>query len=139
MEGGAESVTEDAPPSEEEWIADWLDGLCPYYMFLGVPCDEFWHGDYTQLKYYVRAHDLRKQNMSDTAWLQGLYIYNAVGTALGNAFKKKGRKPLQYMESPIRITPLTEAEQKIQTEKERQKTIDYFNRLAKQWEKKNEP
>lgn len=64
-------------------------------------------------------------------WLQGLYIYNAVGTVMANAFAKKGATPAKYIEEPIRLTPYTEQEKAEIAEKERRKTVEYFNRLAK--------
>ena len=67
-------------------------------------------------------------------WLQGLYNFAALSTALGNAFRKKGSKTHSYMSEPLRITPLTEDEKEIKAEKERQKAIDYFTNLQKKWE-----
>ena len=69
-------------------------------------------------------------------WLQGLYIFNGVSVAVGNAFRKKGTQPQKYLEEPIRLIPLTEEEEAIKAEEERQKTIEYFNRLAAKWGKK---
>ena len=51
-------------------------------------------------------------------WLQGVYFFNAVSTALGNAFRKKGAKPVNYMEQPIRILPLSEEEKEAKAEQE---------------------
>lgn len=65
--------------------------------------------------------------------MQGLYIHNAVATVIGNAFGKKGTKPEQYLEKPIRITPMTEQEKQIEAENERIKAIKYFSDLAKRW------
>ena len=143
MEGREEGLIEPTePPSEnnkEEWISDWLDELCPYYMFLGVSCEEFWHGDYTVLKYYVRADELHRQKMSEELWMAGLYNFNAVSTALSNFhFDGKKHKVNRYMEEPIRLIPLTETEKKVKAKKERQKTIDYFNRLAAKWGQKSD-
>lgn len=72
------------------------------------------------------------QRKSEEMWLQGLYIYNAVYVVIGNALKKKGAKPLEYLEEPIRLLPLTEEEKAARAEEERKKVITYFDRLAKQ-------
>lgn len=141
MEGGEEGVTPPEPPSsetEELWIADWLDELCPYYMFLGVSCDDFWFGDYTKLNYYVQAYDLRKEAKSQEMWLQGLYFFNAISVALSNMhFDGKRHKMNKYMENPIRILPLTKTEKELKAEAERQKVIDFFDSFEKKFKANN--
>ena len=66
-------------------------------------------------------------------WLQGLYNYKAVYTATHNALLPffKGGKPEKYAEEPLRIIPYTEEEKAAIAEKERQKVIEYFNKMAK--------
>lgn len=44
-------------------------------------------------------------------WMLGRYIHEAVDVSIVNRFcKKKNEKLVQYMDKPIRITPLTERE-----------------------------
>lgn len=63
----------------------------------------------------------------------GVYVYNAVATALNNGFSKS---KVNYMEEPIRVIPYTEEEQKARAIKEQKKAIAYFDRLAKNFENK---
>ena len=72
----------------EQSFSDTLDKLCTYYMALGVSYDEFWNGDYTMLKFYVERHKIAVEQKNEELWLQGLYFYEAVCTALSNAFSK---------------------------------------------------
>lgn len=140
MEGGAEGVEPEDPSSTEqkdEWMAEWLDALCPYYMFLGVSCEDFWHGDYTRLKYYAQAYDMNRQRKSEEMWLMGLYNHNAVTTAIGNAFREKGKKPLKYLEEPIRVTPYTEEEKAAIARQERENNINRFRLMMQNWEKQH--
>ena len=74
-------------------FGDMLDKACIYYMAMGVSYDEFWHGDYTKLKYYREAYKLKAKMNNSEAWLQGMYFYDAVSTALNNAFLGKGIQP----------------------------------------------
>lgn len=97
---------------------------------------EFWEGDPWLAAAYRKSVGIRNQRHSEEMWLQGLYIFNAVSTAVGNAFRKKGTKPQPYMEEPIRVTPMTEAEKEARAERERQKVIAYFNNMEKKWKKK---
>lgn len=96
---------------------------------------QFWAQDPWLTAAYRRANDLTSQRKSEELWLQGLYTHNAIGVVVGNALKKKGAAPLKYIEEPIRVIPLTAEEKEAKAERERQKTIAYFDRMAKQWEK----
>lgn len=105
-----------------------------------MSCAQFWEQDPWLAAAYREANDLARQRRSEEMWMQGLYNFHAFSTALSNLnFGKKRRKPNQYMEEPIRITPLTEAEKEARAERERQKVIAYFNNFEKQWKKKQEP
>lgn len=86
-------------------FADLADELCPYYMSIGVPYNEYWHGDYTQLAYYHKAHKLTMERKNYIAWLQGAYIYDALCAVspVLHAFAKGGTKPLPYLEEPYKI------------------------------------
>jgi len=97
--------------------------------------EQYWYGDVWMVEAYREADKRKRQTKSEELWLAGLYNHNAVAVAVGNAFRKKSAKPQKYLEEPIRVVPYTEAEKAAIAERERQKTIDYFNRLAEKWEK----
>lgn len=142
MEAGAQGVEPPPEPKkEDEWVADWLDELCPYYMLLGVPCEQFWHGDYTHLKYYVKADEFRQQRANEAAWLQGAYVYDAIGRLVPvlQAFAKKGAKPKPYTQKPYDIgkeEEKTQAELKQIKENERLRSILFFKNWARGMQKK---
>jgi len=141
VEGGAEGVEPLSPSSgeqREESIADWMETLCPFYMTRGVSCEEFWHGDYTKLKYYVDAYELNRQKRSEELWLAGLYTYDAVAVAIGNAMRGKNKRPLRYVEEPLRVIPYTEEEKAYMAEQERQKEIEQFRQMMEKWERQQE-
>jgi hypothetical protein len=94
---------------------------------------QFWEGDPWLAAAYRKAHQYKIQAKSEEMWLQGVYFFNAVSIALGNAFRKKGAKPRDYMEKPIRLIPLTEEEKAEKAKQEQQKLVDYLNRFAKKW------
>lgn len=109
---GDEVVT---PPSEEgetqqndkkEWFSDYADSLCSYYMSIGVSCHDYWHGDYSLLRFYVEADEIRQERENKNAWLQGMYVYDAVGSLapILHAFSKRGTKPRKYPDEPYAIT-----------------------------------
>ena len=115
----------------QKTLAETLEELCAFYLMIGVDYDEFWHGDYTRLKFYVRAYQLRQERglekANETAYLEGLYNYNAFSSVM-SAFGwglggKKGKQPDGYLEAPI---PLTEREKKADDDRKREKTIKWF-------------
>lgn len=105
-------------------FSEWLDDMCAYYMAIGVPCDEYWHGDYTSLQYYVKAHELRNEQRNQEMWLQGLYNYKAFESVIGmfswGLGGRKGSKPESYISSPI---PITEREKEVERQRAIAKTL----------------
>ena len=104
-------------------------------MSMGMTYKEFWYKEPHMAAHYRRAYNLKRQRMSEEMWLQGLYFYDAVSVAISNALAKKGTRPKKYMEEPLRIVPLTPKEKELKAEENRQKTIAYFDNLAKKFER----
>ena len=95
---------------------------------------QIWDEDPRLADAYREAAEYHAQCNFWDMWLQGVFFFISVSTALGNAFRKKGAKPVNYMEQPIRILPLSEEEKEAKAEQERQKTIAFLNRFTKKWE-----
>lgn len=78
------------------------DEQCPHYMAIGVPRDEYWHGDYTQLADYREAHKIKLDMENYYACLQGAYVYDALCfvSPILHAFAKAGTKPIPYHKNP---------------------------------------
>jgi len=110
----------------------------PYYLSLGMTAAQFWEDDPWLAAAYRRADELERQRRSDEMWMQGWYVFNAASTAIQNAFRKKGARPQKYLEEPVRVIPYTEEEKAAREEEERQKTIEYFAKMANQWKKEHQ-
>lgn len=80
---------------------------------------------------------LEIERRNQELWLQGLYIHEAFATVVSNIFAKKGTTPKKYRETPIRITPLTEQEKKLEEQKARQQLIAKLNAIEARWNKNN--
>lgn len=97
--------------------------------------DQYWYGDVWLSKVYLEADRVRKEQINQKLWLQGMYFYDAISCSLQNAFRKKTDKPAVYPEKPYRIFPMTEAEKKAaaaaEAEEQRKRAIAYFNSFAK--------
>lgn len=74
-------------------------------MSIGMTYDEFWNQDVLLVKYYKEAFVLKQQRMDESAWLQGVYVYEALikVSPILHAFAKAGTKPQPYSEKPYGI------------------------------------
>lgn len=79
---------------------------------MGMTYAQFWDEAPYLAVVYRKAYRMKRQIENEQAWLQGLYIYDAVAVAVSNNFSKRGAKKQSYMEKPIDIFPLTEAEKR---------------------------
>lgn len=102
--------------------------------------DQYWYGDPWLVVIYKQSHLLKVEQRNQELWLQGAYFFNALSSAFENFGQslsgKKGKPRKNYLEKPIRVTPLTESEKQEKVRQERQKAIDYFTNLQKKWEQK---
>lgn len=83
-------------------------------MAMGVSCDEYWHGDHTKLPYYRKAYALKRREINEQLWLQGIYFLRAIGCIIP-------KSDAEYPEEPI---PLTQEEADEQAERKRRAEID---------------
>lgn len=90
-------------------------------MSIGMSYDEFWNQDVALVRAYRKAHELREKRQNAAAWLQGMYVYEALCDAspLFRFSMRKGTiKPEPYVQEPY---PITEAEVREREEREARK------------------
>ena len=119
--GGKELTTQ---TSQKITITDYLKKLCSYALSLGMPTDEYWYGDPYNINYYVEAEELRMARKNRELWLQGFYVYNAIGSLVPilNPFSKD-HKAKPYMKEPI---PITEQERELAEQKRVDRVYNYI-------------
>lgn len=106
---------------------------CPIYMSMGMSYDEFWFGEPERVKYYRKAHEIKKKQMNEQLWLQGLYIYEAFCdvSPILVTMPKRGAKILPYSEMPYALTQNEAKKQKEDAAQRKQKAmLDMFARKA---------
>jgi hypothetical protein len=116
------------PPSSQDLI-NYLEQLCDYAISIGMTYEQYWYGDPHILVNYYNAELIRQKKRNSEMWIQGAYIYNAIGSLapILNAFSKDTRaRP--YLKQPI---PLTPKEQEEQEQAKIQKFIDYMMKRVK--------
>ena len=127
-----ESELETQLPSETISPLEFLDKLCAYAMSIGMSYNDYWYGEPSMLKYYIKAEELKNVRKSQEYWLQGLYTYIAIGSLVPvlNPFSKEHRaKP--YLKQPI---PITKEEVAQQEKAKYQRFVDYMMSKVKKTE-----
>lgn len=86
-------------------ISDYFNELFTYALSLGMSYDLYWYGDPFALLNYIKADEIKLRKINQQLWLQGFYVYQAVGSLVPvlNPFSKE-HKPRPYLQKPIPIT-----------------------------------
>lgn len=108
-------------------------------MSIGMTFDQYWYGDVRMTKFFVEADRLRQERMNDEAWLQGMYFFHAMSSALHNSNRTKNSDPIaEYPAKPYEIYKKkeTKQEREAREEAERLQAKLYMNqmmRVGKNW------
>ena len=97
---------------------------------------EYWEGDASLARYFRKAYRIKQEQDNNNAWLQGLYFYDAISTALHNAMRGMGKsKPpaKDYAKQPYDIfkKKKTEVELAQEVEIEQQKAAAWMENLVR--------
>lgn len=103
-----------------------FDEVFPEYLAMGMSYELFWLQDVTLARAYRRASTIRRDRHNFEMWIQGKYIYDAVGALapILRAAMGKGRaKAEAYVKEPY---PLDAKQAREKHEKERQARLQAF-------------
>ena len=117
-------------PTRQKTHTQVFDECFPFYLAIGMSYAEYWTGDSTLVRAFRKAYQIKQEEINNTAWLQGLYIYDAVSTALHNALRGMGKnKPpaKDYAKKPY------EFKNKVKTEAEKAKEVEIEQQKAAAW------
>lgn len=111
-------------------ILNYLDELCAYALSIGMTYEQYWYDDPKILNTFIKAEEYRRTRKNQELWLQGLYVYQAIGTLVPvlNPFSKD-HKAKPYLKEPI---PISEKE----VEERRLKRIEKWTEMMKSRVKK---
>lgn len=62
---------------------------------------EIKHYTLKELRFYDDGYKVKRKMIDEIAYFDGFYTYEAVAIAVGNAFRGKGQKPMEYRKKPI--------------------------------------
>lgn len=107
-----------------------LDQACPYYISIGMSYWDYWDGDPIMTKYYREADVLARKRDNYRAWMQGAYVYEAVGNLAPalKAFAKGSPKPYRN-----EVMPFTVEERREQEERKERAQYEANRELMKGW------
>lgn len=102
-------------------------------MSFGMTYDDFWNGDNELPRYYRKAYEIRQREADHNAWLQGAYVYQAIG-ALAPALKAFAKGQVHpYLDHPFSqdMKPLDiDGPKKTKEEKSDEKALTWMEMWA---------
>lgn len=81
-----------------------FDECYPFYLSIGMSSEEYWNGDAERTIAYRKAFKMKQESANHEAWLHGLYVYDAVMSALTHLSDKKSSHQT-YTVKPYSFTP----------------------------------
>ena len=123
-------LLDNGTPTNAKTYTEIFEENFPQYLAIGMSYAEYWTGDPKLAQYYRKAYRIKQEEINNTAWLQGVYIYDAVSTALHNALRGFGKQKLpakDYAKQPYDFN------HKVKTEAEKAREIEIEQEKAAAW------
>lgn len=101
--------------------------------------DQYWYGDVWLVKLFRKADRLRQERRNTELWLQGMYVFDAMSSALQNSHRTKISDPVaKYAEKPYDIFPKKETRQEKEAREEAERLqaklyMQQMMRAGKNW------
>ena len=99
-------------------------------MAMGMSYTEYWDGEPQAVIPYRNAYKIKQEESNTMSWLQGMYNYVALATALGNAFSNTKQ---DYPNKPFELNKKEETPEEI-----RERYFQRFKQMEEMWNKANE-
>jgi hypothetical protein len=124
---GCDFLTEN-PPTHNKTYTEIFEENFPFYLAIGMSSAEYWEGDCSLTRYYRKAYKIKQEEINNNAWLQGLYVYDAISTALHNALRGKNSKAREYANQPYNFE-----NNKEKSKQEKAKEVEIAQQKAYAW------
>lgn len=104
---------------------------------MGMTWEQFWEQDSSLVKDYREAYRLRQEEANYTAWLNGLYIYEALCLAspLFRAFSKSGTRAGEYPQKPHEFAVPKHMTEQERNEQKMRAGMAYMEKMTAQFNK----
>lgn len=97
-------------------------------MTIGVSREEFYHSTLVELRDYDEIFHQRRLLEDERDYMCGIYTFQAVSTAISNAFRDKGAKPYEYRDKSIMAEIEEQRRLMNPTEEEKKKQLDLLRK-----------
>lgn len=112
--------------------------MFPFYLNCGMTYEQYWYDDPWLVCAYYDAWEMRRDETNYFAWLNGVYHYIAVATAISNvSFDGKHHKTNDYLDKPLPIRPKTEEELEAERQESYRKIAAALDAKAKAWKERH--
>ena len=134
---GRELLNEEPLSTKTKTYTEIFERCFPFYLAIGMSSAEYWEGDPKLAQYFRKAYCIKQEQFNNEAWLQGMYIYDAVSTALHNALRGMGGKAKspakEFTKQPYNLfnKEKTPAEKALEVEKEQEKAAAWMKQFVK--------
>lgn len=104
---------------------------------MGMTWEQFWEQDSSLVKDYREAYRIRQEEANHTAWLNGLYIYEALCLAspLFRAFSKSGTRAGEYPQKPHEFAVPKRMTEQERNEQKMRAGMAYMEKMTAQFNK----
>ena len=138
---GGELLNEEVYPTHQKTNTEVFEEAFPFYLAIGMSFAEYWEGDPLLAQYYRKAYRIKQEEINNNAWLQGMYVYDAMSTALHNAlrgFSKQKSPAKDYATQPydFKGKAKNEAEKAKEVEVEQEKALAWMENFVRINQKK---
>ena len=135
---GCEFLTQ---PTQNKTNTEIFEECFPFYLAIGMSSAEYWANDPSLVRYFRKAYEMKQEEFNNNAWLQGMYIYDAVSTALHNALRGKNTKAREYAKQPYNFgnKEKSEIEKAKEVEVEQEKAAAWMENFVRINQKSREP
>ena len=123
---GCEFLTE-TPTTQDKSYTEVFEEAFSFYLAIGMSSAEYWEGDCSLTRYYRKAYKIKQEEINNNAWLQGMYVYDAISTAIHNALRGKNSTAKDYAKQPYNIG------NKEKSEQEKAKEVEIEQEKAAAW------
>lgn len=117
-------------PSEDTTMTDAFEAACPLFMSYGMTYDEFWDGEPERARYYREAHEIRLEEMSFNAFIQGKYVRDAISDFV--EFYAMTDKPKVRNNYPEEAYPITAKAKRLARERREEEIANRYLFMFKQ-------
>lgn len=125
--------------SVEKSFPQIFEEMFPFFLNCGMTYEQYWHGDPWLVCPYFDAWEMRRDETNYFSWLNGVYNYIAVATAISNvSFDGKRHKTNDYLDKPLPIRPKTEEELEAERQASYRKIAAALDARAKRWKENHD-